>query len=249
MIKTAVIMSVYNEEKHIRKAIESIMNQTYNKWIFYIMIDGSTDKTHDICMEYDEDERIIVYSRKENKGLAKSLNDLIKIVMRYHPKISYIARQDGDDVSLPDRLKKQIYFLNKNKDYGMVGSWQNNIDDNGTIISSNKTHDNNKDIIKDLFNDNPFCHGSVVFRVSIFKDVGLYDEDFARCQDYDLYLRIIRKYKVANIPEFLYNWRDGFEFHNMISVRKHYVGLARYKRYCDYMQIPYCKSNYKENHF
>lgn len=248
MTETAIIMSVYNEDQYIKDSIESILNQTYKKWVFYIMVDGAIDNTYNICMDYDELSNIIVYSRKENKGLAKSLNDLIKIVKRDYPKIKYIARQDGDDLSYCDRLETQIKFLNKYKDYGMCGTFNDIIDQDGKIFNNPKSPVSNYEIRADLFNDNPFCHGSIVYRASIFKDME-YDEDFIRCQDYELYTRIIKKYKVANIPEVLYSWRNGNKFHSMLNVRKYFVGLARYKMYCAYMEVPYNKDNYKENHF
>ena len=96
--KISILMSVYNEEKTLAKAIDSILTQTYRDFEFIICDDASSDATPDLLKEYRErDERIALISHTENKGLAASLNDCLEIA-----RGEYIARQDGDDVSKPE---------------------------------------------------------------------------------------------------------------------------------------------------
>jgi len=114
--KISVIMSVYNGEKYLREAIESILNQTFRDFEFIIINDGSTDKTSEILSSYN-DPRIVIINNKRNIGLTKSLNKGLKMV-----KGEYIARQDADDVSLPERLERMVNFLDMNRDVGLLGS-------------------------------------------------------------------------------------------------------------------------------
>lgn len=116
--KVSVIMSVYNGEKHIRRAINSILQQTFTDFEFIIANDGSTDATGKILSEYQNKDHRIVLVNQQNIGLTKTLNKLINLTTG-----EYIARQDADDVSLPERLALEVNFLNKNRDTVMVGSW------------------------------------------------------------------------------------------------------------------------------
>ena len=102
-------MSVYNSETSVEDSINSILNQTYENFEFLILDDCSTDKTREILNEYkSKDKRIKIFYNNENIGLTKSLN---KLISRSNTKL--IARQDGDDISLPNRLKIQLEYLNK----------------------------------------------------------------------------------------------------------------------------------------
>ena len=88
-----------------------------------------------------------------------------------------------------------------------------------------------------------------MFRANIFDNIGFYDENFDRCQDYELYMRIMANYKVCNIPEILYQWRDNENFHKKISERKKFVMMARYKQYCEIMNIDFDIHNFGRVYF
>jgi len=116
-VKVSIVMSVYNAQKYLDEAIESILNQTYSNFEFIIINDGSTDKSLEIIENYaKKDSRIIVINR-ENKGLIYSLNEGIR-----KANGKYIARMDADDISLPQRLEKQVEFMEKNKNIGICGT-------------------------------------------------------------------------------------------------------------------------------
>lgn len=196
--KVSVIMSVYNGEKYLREAVESILNQTFRDFEFIIINDGSTDKSGEILEEYAKKDSRVRLSHQENMGLTKSLNRAIRLA-----KGEYIARMDADDISLPQRLEKQVRFLNKNPEIVLVGTGYYEIDASGKIIGRKTPPSSLSELKKILVKYNPFFHASVVIRRKVLEKVGLYDEKMIYAQDYDLWLRIGGKFKVANLPYIL----------------------------------------------
>lgn len=203
--KVTVLMSVYNGEKYLRQAIDSILNQTFKDFEFFIINDGSTDRTAEILQSY-HDHRIKIINNEKNIGLTKSLNKGLKIA-----RGEYIARQDADDISLPQRLEKEINFLEKHKRAGLIGSSIQLISESGKPLATQKVLTKNEEIKKGLLGGNQFAHGSVMFKRECLDKVGFYREEFRSTQDYDLWLRISEKYDVANISEPLYKWRVSFK--------------------------------------
>ena len=201
----SVLMSVYNGEKHLREAIDSILNQTFTDFELLIINDASTDRTVEILQNY-HDPRIKIINNEKNMGLTKSLNKGISLA-----KGNYIARQDADDISLQDRFKKQLLFLEENPDIGLVGSSFNIINTLGDVTGYLRHRTEDRDIRNHLLEANQFCHGSVMFRRETIKAVGAYREYFRYAQDYDMWLRISEKFKLGNIQEILYLWRDRDE--------------------------------------
>lgn len=200
--KVTVLMSVYNGKKYLREAIDSILNQTFNEFEFLIINDGSTDRTDEILRSYD-DHRIKIIKNETNIGLTKSLNIGLRMA-----KGEYVARMDADDVSMPERLEKEVNFLDQNRNVGLVGSFALQIDEDGNILRILERSVNNSAIKRGLLEKyNQFWHGSVMFRKECIERVGNYREEFQAAQDYDLWLRIADQYEVANIPEGLYKMR------------------------------------------
>lgn len=198
--KVSVLMCVYNCEKYLREAMDSVLSQTFNDFEFIIINDGSTDNSKSILESYS-DRRIRLFNNS-NKGLTKSLNEGIG-----YSRGEYIARMDADDISFSERLKKQVDFLESNKDVAMCGTWAEFINTRGEYITDYKTPVSDSDILKELIFHNPFVHPSVMIRKEIFEKVGLYDENFRFAQDYELWTRIVTKYKTTNIPEKLLKYR------------------------------------------
>jgi O-antigen biosynthesis protein len=199
--KISVIMSVRNGERYIEPAIKSILSQSNQNFEFIIIDDASTDRTPEILKNLKE-TRIQVHTNETNQGLTKSLNKGISFA-----KGKYIARMDADDISLPHRFDTQADFLDNNLDYALVGSSYYQIDDADKIVSVVNVLTDNSSLKKGLKKQNWFAHGSVMMRKSAFVDVGGYDDCFELSQDYDLWIRIAKKYKVSNIKEPLYLWR------------------------------------------
>lgn len=196
----SVIMSVYNGETYLKESIDSIIVQTFKDFEFIIINDGSTDKSEEIILDYLKKEKRIILIQQQNIGLTKSLNRGLSIAQGL-----FIARQDADDISLKTRLAKEVDFLNKNPEYALVGTDYNEITLSGTIREKSSKYFVYKDeeIKKNFIRYNPICHTSVLFRKSILKDIGMYNDKLIYSQDYEFWFRIMNKYKVANLSEVL----------------------------------------------
>ena len=198
--KISVIMSVYKGEKYLSEAIESILNQTITDFEFIIVNDGSTDNSLDIIQSYD-DERIKILNNEKNIGLTKSLNKALK-----QANGEYIARQDADDISLPNRFEEQIKYLEKHLEVALLGTIAYLIDKKGKIVGKRVVLA--KPSLKDLFKDNQFIHGSVMFKKEVIEKLGGYNELIRYSQDYELWLRIAKHYDVRNLTQLLYKLRS-----------------------------------------
>lgn len=199
----SVILAVLNGESYIKIAIESILSQTYQNFEFIIVDDGSTDNTANIVRKFN-DSRIKLI-QQENKGLSASLNKAIELANG-----KYLARQDHDDISLPARLEKQVSFLEAHPEYAILGThsviW-------AVDTPSDRGHKHPTDFatlhFKTLF-DCFFVHSSVMMRKSVIDLVGPYTLDKSRQppEDFELWSRIIRNYKAANLGEPLLIYRE-----------------------------------------
>lgn len=196
-----VLMSVYNGEKFLREAIESILNQTYRDFEFLIINDGSTDSTKEIIISYN-DPRIRVINNEQNIGLTRSLNKGLKLA-----KGKYIARMDADDISTPERLDKQLKYIKKRSDVGLVTSWHEIIDGKKNCISIITGERSFENIYYFLTFGNQFPHSSTLFRKKTVLDLGGYDEKYKRSQDYDLWFRLSRVTRIEMISEVLLKCR------------------------------------------
>jgi len=132
-------------------------------------------------------------------------------------KVEYIALQDLDDISMPDRLEKEVEFLEKNKNVGLVGIDYFFINEKDKIVHSINCLAENRKIKEKLLEGNQFAHGSIVFKKTCVEKIGMYREEFKFTQDYDFALRISEEFDVANISEPLYKWRINV---NSVSVKK-----------------------------
>ena len=223
--KTSVIMSVYNGEKYLREAIECILNQTFTDFEFIIVNDGSTDNSLEIILSYS-DERIKIINNEKNIGLTKSLNKALK-----QARGEYIARQDADDISLPNRFEEQIMYLEKHPEVVLLGTNAYRIDENGKIIEKKVALA--KPSLKDLFKENQFNHGSVMFKKEVIDKIGVYNELFTYSQDYELWLRIAKRCKVRNLTQRLYKLRshsENIRFMNIEEATLYYFLVLKITR-------------------
>lgn len=195
----SVLMGVYNEEEYLSDAIESILNQTYEDFEFLIVDDNSSDTSTEIVRAYD-DPRIVLLENETNKGLTVSLNRALE-----HATGKYIARQDADDRSATNRLERQFAFLDANEEVAVVGTGARLIDSTGGTIDTRVGYCNPN--YEDFLDTNHLIHGSVLARRAVLEDFDGYDEFFEYSQDYELWLRLSKTHKIANIPEPLYNLR------------------------------------------
>lgn len=192
MIKSvSVLMPTYNCATYISQAIQSILWQTYEHFELIVIDDGSTDNTEFIINKFNDNK--IRYIKKEHEGLAASLNYGLKIA-----KYDWIARMDADDLSLPNRLERQINFIENNLSYDIVSSWYVTFRGKKICHLFKLPVDHSK-IIQGLELHSTLCHAGTLFTKKLILSVGGYfDEPF---EDYDLWLRLRHKANFYNIPE------------------------------------------------
>lgn len=197
--KITVLMAVYNGEKYLDEAIKSILNQTFTDFEFLIINDASTDNSYKIIQSYT-DPHINFINNENNLGLSGSLNRGLDIA-----KGQYIARMDQDDISLPERLEKQVRFMEENPEIGICGSWVKFFGEMDFIAKYVEYH---KELISNMFISSPFAHPSVIFRKELFNKFNLrYNPDFKTGEDYELWTRASKYIKFANIQKVLLNYR------------------------------------------
>lgn len=212
MFKVAIIMSVYKNDKQseVKEALESLYHQTRKADIF-IQQDGGLPYELSTYLENEFNKNRINYlgKRKENRGLAYSLNELLKIVI---PRYKYIVRMDADDISSKNRIAIQVDFLEKNKDIDAVGGWIKEFN-----ITTKKTkvvfyYEKSEDIKLDLMKHNPIAHVTICFRNTFFDIIPQYDIRKSN-EDLDLWIRALKKnMKLYNLQEVLVEVRTSIDF-------------------------------------
>ena len=192
-------MSVYNGETYLKESIESILNQTYKNFEFIIVDDHSSDNSLSTILSFD-DSRIVVIRNTKNIGLAASLNKALKIA-----KGEYIARMDDDDISLPERIEKQIQFMDSHSSCGVLGTYAELFGSKTGFRKHASKSDELK--IRTLFSCQ-FPHPTVLIRKKVLKDNKLeYNEQFSTAQDYELWSRMIKITEFNTLPEILLKYR------------------------------------------
>lgn len=204
--KITILMSVYNGEKYLQEAIESVLNQTFRNFEFLIINDGSTDKSEEIIKSHN-DHRIRLIVNEKNIGLISSLNKGLDAA-----RGEYIARMDCDDISLPQRLEKQFNFLKNNPDVGVVASFTREIDEDGKSLSTHWKQDresiSREEIYHNLFFGNCVAHPTVIVKKEILNKSNLrYRSDYLDAEDYDLWCRISQIAPIVKMPEPLLHYR------------------------------------------
>lgn len=218
-------MSVYNDEQYLCEAIDSILNQTFKDFEFLIINDGSDDNTKRILERYN-DPRIIIHNNPKNMGLAKSLNIGLRLA-----RGEYIARQDADDISLPERLSEEVDFLSINHAYAAVGVFPIMFYEHSGEKRYCQRPVSDLQIKKTLKTENCITHGSAMIRKECLTDVGFYNESMEKSQDFELWLRLSKKYSLKNISKFLYIRRlhkKNLEIEYMTN-QQIFVALAKIK--------------------
>lgn len=221
MPRISVVMSVYNGERFLRHAVDSILAQTFRDFEFIVVDDGSTDGTAEILMGYTDPRLHVV--RQENIGLIGSLNRAVDIASG-----KYIARMDSDDISLPRRLELQLEWLDNNPRLAVLGTQVKEIDEAGDTIRRHYYPRGSDAIEQALFRGaTALCHGTVLFRRACFEMVGGYRQPFEHAEDYDLWLRLIERYDMENLAEILYRKRLNLDGVSFQSYFRHQRNAAR----------------------
>lgn len=205
----SVIMGVYNDEKYVNEAIDSILNQTLTNFEFIICNDCSTDKSYNIIKSYaDKDERIILINNPVNMGLAQSLNNCISIA-----KADYLARMDSDDVSIANRLEIEYFHMVNNPNITVLGTQVNYINNNGVTFKTSSLKNlkpKKKDIVKKVC----VIHPTVMMKKNKVIEVGMYssNELTTRAEDYDLWCKLSSiNCEFEILDEVLFNYREDID--------------------------------------
>ena len=195
--KVTVFIPAYNREKYIGDAIESILAQTFTNFEILLIDDGSKDRTIEIMRSY-QDPRVRIIRNEHNLGIPKTRNKGIE-----QARGEFIAMLDSDDRAFPTRLEKQVSFLDAHHDYAQVGSWCRMMDEQGRPLKRIKRQPIlPEDVDIQLLFRCSLSNRSIMARTKILQEYG-YRNDYPRCQDYDLHVRLAQKYKLANLPECL----------------------------------------------
>ena len=205
----SVLLCTYNDEKYIYKAVKSILDQTFEDFEFIIINDGSTDRTLEILKQFD-DKRIILID-KPNTGLTDSLNLGVS-----KAKSNWIARMDGDDISIKTRFEEQIKYIKE--DVAVIGTQCKFIDEEGNQIAKVSlplTHD--EILKKGTSFSTMFIHPSVLINKELLLKSGGYDEYINSAEDLDLWLKLSHYGKLVNIDSVLLKYR---KHQNQISITK-----------------------------
>ncbi|MBN2374685.1 glycosyltransferase family 2 protein [bacterium] len=199
--KITVLMPVYNCYKYIGCAVESILGQTYRDFEFLIIDDGSNDCTLDIVKRLqNRDPRIRLIRNEREKGVAGALNTGIDKAQG-----EFIARMDGDDISLPDRFKLQSDFLDRNSDVGVCGSWVIQIGCQPNRII--RYPGGNEEIVARLLFESVIAHPAVMMRRDLFDSGIRYNTEARHAEDYDLWVRCRTSTRFHNIQKALLLYR------------------------------------------
>ena len=208
----SVVMSVFNGEAFLSEAIDSVLNQSFRDFEFVIVDDGSTDATADILSKYVLRDGRIRVLRNGKKGRAASLNLAISLANG-----KYVANIDADDLAMPGRLEEQVAFMERNPEVGVLGGAFELITDSGAAIDIIRHPLEDSQLRSAILRYNPICHSSVILRKDIVLALGGYRSIFVPSEDYDLWLRMSERSRLANLHNVLVRYRIH---RNQLSVRK-----------------------------
>ena len=191
----SVLMSVHNGSAYLRSALDSILNQTFRNFELIVVDDGSTDDTPKILARVS-DPRLRILVNEQNIGLTKSLNRALTAAQG-----ELVARQDADDISHPERFARQVNFLDRHPEVGVLGSELVVCDAEGRPAGAFGVATRHAAIVWRMFHGRTFAHTSVMFRTRIVRSIGGYDPRITVAQDFDLWTRLVELTRFANLPQ------------------------------------------------
>lgn len=214
--RVSVLLTVYNGEPYVRDAVQSILDQTYQNFEFLIINDGSTDKTDEIIEEFDDPRLEVIH--QENRGRSQSLNRGIR-----QSSCEFLAIIDDDDIAAPERLDKQIQYLENNTNVAAVGTQYalqnyNRKPDSldSELISPPTEHDE----IRKIFPlKNPFAHSSMMYRKSALESINGFNDNLSLCVDFDVYVKLVNSgYQLGSVDEVLCTVRRNSKYRSSFNI-------------------------------
>lgn len=234
--KVSIIMGVYNCEQTLSYSINSILNQLYDNWELIICDDCSTDASYNIAYQYMQKypDKIKLIKNEKNLTLGPTLNKCLELVTG-----DYIARQDADDTSLPERLERQIDYMLNHPEIDLVGTGMKIFDENGVygrrILKENP-------LGKDLMTGSVFAHATILCKKDVYIGLGGYSEDPDRqgVEDYELWFRFFNMgYKGYNLSELLYEVREDRDAYLRKNYRRRINEIKTMKKGRKIIKLPY----------
>lgn len=195
--RVSVLMTIYNAEPYLRAAIDSLIAQTFSDWELIAVENGSTDESMSVLKSYS-DPRVRVFPLKKNIGRTPALRLAFD-----QARGDYIAVLDADDISSPDRLARQVEFLDQHPDVALVASWAQHIDEHGKVFDVFEPPANQKELQDSLGWTNPIVHSSAMYQRQLAQEVGGYPANIVWAQDLGLTLALARCAKIAMIADYL----------------------------------------------
>lgn len=197
-VRVSVITTVYNGEPYFDRAVPSILGQSFKKFEWIIINDGSSDRTQELLDDVAaKDSRVRVFNFGR-LGFTRALNKAIELAQG-----EYIIRQDFDDISYPQRIEKQVAFLDAHPEVGLVGSYYLIVDENRKEKYVRQPPTDHEEIVRAMARYIPFAHTLVAFRKNAWGQAGRYPE-VKDIEDLRLWISFVRSgWKLANIPEVL----------------------------------------------
>lgn len=225
--KVSIIMPCYNSEKYIEKAIQSVLDQTYRNFELIIIDDDSTDKTWEIIEQYaKKDFRVICTKKDENeKGISKSMNKGIEMA-----RGKYITRMDSDDIIIPEKIFRQVQFLDKNEEYGVCSVNIAMMDNLGNIYNENVYPEQKVPSEWTFLWTNPVPNAPCMYRTNIIKDNNITFSNLRTAEDYDFLEKLITKTKVymINLPLYYYRYNEKSTYNrNRIETFKNSLDISK----------------------
>lgn len=200
----SVIIPVKNAGKFVGAALQSILDQTYKNWEMVVVDDGSTDETGKILKKFaKKDKRITIITHKESKGIGASLNLALT-----KSRGKFIARMDGDDISLPNRLATQVAFLQKNPKIVAVGGQAEMIDGQGEIFAYKHFPTNQKILREMIMWMVPIQHPIMMVRAGVYKKCQ-YDVTYKTAEDVEMFMQLLQYGEFGNVSEVVYQYRKA----------------------------------------
>jgi len=204
MARISVLMGIYNCASTLVEALDSLYAQTYQDFKIILCEDGSSDDTYEVAETYATNyDNIILLRNERNMGLNYTLNRCLE-----QADTDYIARMDGDDISLPHRFETEINFLDSHPEYAVVSGPMIYFDADGDFRTGTGQGEVKKE---DFIMDSPICHAPCMARTVAFKAVGGYSvgDRFLRAEDYHLWFKLFAAgYKLYMLNDVIYKMRD-----------------------------------------
>lgn len=248
MTKVAIMLPVFNADETLQRCISSLTAQTFQDFVVVAMDDNSTDTSLNV-LKNNESNKMVISTNDKNHGCVSNRNRILRRIFLDYPEVGYVAVQDADDWSEPERLEKQVAFLDRNKEYGLCGTWYywHDIVNGSEHTRQLQVSTEDEDIRSQQYFGSQACHGSYVVRREVYRDVGIYDDYFQWSHDNDWLTRVLyhKKWKVCSLPDFLYHvWVTPYT-HSKTEERNIYKQKQRYKRYCESVGVEFNEKNWR----